>query len=104
MRDRHGGPEQVAAPADRLTDRRPPVDDDLEVECGDDRTGGAHVVTGRDRPRPAIDERSVHRADLAEHAVAMAVEPGCWRCGEDRITLELDEIEVWLDTPDDRVE
>ena len=104
MRDRHGRTEQIAARSDRLVDRRPPVDDDLEVEMGDGRAGGAHVVAGRDRPRPAVDERAVHRAEIVEDPVALAVEPGSRRGGEDRVTLELDEGEVGLDTPDDRVE
>src|SRR3954447_24132400 len=101
MRDRHRRTEQVAARSDRLTHRGSPVDDHLEVEMGDGRAGGADVVAGWDRPRPAFDERAVHRPEIVEDPVASAVELGRWRRGEDRVALKLDEGEVGLDTADD---
>jgi len=62
------------------------------------------VVVGRDRCGPAVDEGAVHRPEIDEDPVAVAIEPICRRGGEDRVTLELDEGEVGLDPPDDRVE
>ena len=104
VRHRHGRSQQVAPRPDRLADRVTPVEDRLEVEVRDGRARGAHVVCGGDRPRAAVDERPIHRAEILQDAIALAVQ-ACRGCGrEDRVALELDHREVGLDALDHRIQ
>ncbi len=76
----------------------------LEVEVRDRGARDTYVVVGRDRRRASNDEVQVHRAELLEHTVALAVETDRWCGGEDGVAFELDEGEVGRDAFHDAVE
>ena len=58
----------------------------------------------RDGSCATIDERPVHRLELLEDTVAVAIETCRRRGREDGIALELDEAEIGLDALDDGVQ
>ena len=103
VRDVHGRAEQVGPGPDRLADRGTPMEHHLEVEVRDRGARGADVVVGRDRRRASNDEVPVHRPELLEHTVALAIETERRRGGEDGVTFELDEGEVGRDAFDDAI-
>ena len=104
MGDRDGRAEEVAPGSDHLAHRLTPMEHRLEVEVRDRRAGDADVVIRGDRARAAVDERLVHRRELLEDAVTVAIERRRRRGGEDGIAFELDQGEIGLDALDDGVE
>ena len=104
MRHRHGRAEQVAPRPDRLADHVTPVENGLEIEMRDGRTGRADVVRGGDRPMAAVDERSVHGSEAVQDAIALPVETRRGSRREHGVALELDHREVRLDPLDHGVQ
>ena len=103
MRHRHAGPSR--SPPEPTTGGQPSaVDHDFEIEVRHGRAGDALVVAGRDGPGPTPDERAIHRLDFLEDPVALAIETGRRRGGEDGVALELHEREIGLDALDDGVQ
>lgn len=96
MRHRHGRAEQVAAGTDCLADRVTPVKHHLEVDLGDRGARRAQEIARGNGSCPAVNESSIHGLELLENPVALAIEPCGGRRGEDRIALELDDLEVGL--------
>jgi hypothetical protein len=64
------------------------MEDHLEIEVRDGRAGRAEMIARGDRRVAPVDERPVHRPELLEDAVTLAIETRGGRDGEDRVALE----------------
>src|SRR5262245_49705801 len=105
MGDIDSGTQDLGLRSDCLAHGRASVEDELQVEVGDDRAGRAHMI-GRTQsllvaPCP---ETLIQHLEPAEDAFALAVERRHWRDGKYGVALELRDLELRLDPLGDGTE